>query len=131
MPKIKYKDIKFKQATQDTIARADSYVAEFGNESWELDALEPAVLTDLVRTAVADYRDEERWQARLRSEQRARCQLKVVADEWEDIVRYVRPGVEACLEELTAQEAAAAAQTDDDATDAEETEEHEEHHDAD
>ena len=34
-----------------TDTRAKAYIAEFGNESWELDALEPRVIADLIQEA--------------------------------------------------------------------------------
>lgn len=36
-----------------TDARSDGYIARFGHESWELDALEPSYLVDLVRTHIS------------------------------------------------------------------------------
>ena len=38
-------------------SRAESYIYEFGSESWELDALEPAVMNDLIRDTIYEYRD--------------------------------------------------------------------------
>ena len=38
-----------------TDSRAQKYVAKYGDRSWELDALTPAVLTDLVRAALSKY----------------------------------------------------------------------------
>lgn len=42
-------------------ARFQSYVVKFGEESWELDALEPAVLAALVRKEIEKHRDEDGW----------------------------------------------------------------------
>lgn len=39
-----------------TDSRANSYISEYGDESWELDALEPRVLTELIQTAVMGLR---------------------------------------------------------------------------
>jgi hypothetical protein len=44
-----------------TDSRAAGYIAEFGNESWELDALEPKVIVDLIETHVKALRDEKKW----------------------------------------------------------------------
>lgn len=44
-----------------TDARAQSYIAEYGYESWELDALEPTVLAGLVEQEVLDLRSELEW----------------------------------------------------------------------
>lgn len=44
-----------------TDSRAADYMAEFGDDSWELDALEPAALTGLVEEHVLSVRDEDQW----------------------------------------------------------------------
>lgn len=44
-----------------TDSRSANYIAEFGSDSWELDALEPAALTGLVEEHVLAIRDEDRW----------------------------------------------------------------------
>lgn len=42
-------------------SRFSAYAAEFGDESWELDALEPSVLADLVRYNILNIRDDDAW----------------------------------------------------------------------
>lgn len=44
-----------------TDSRFAAYAREFGEESWELDALEPKLIAGLIRTAVLKVRDEKRW----------------------------------------------------------------------
>lgn len=54
-----------------TDSRASAYVAEFGDDSWELDALEPKVITDLIRRNVNKLKDKKIWaedEARLNEE---------------------------------------------------------------
>lgn len=65
-----------------TDSRASGYVARFGRESWELDALSPTVLGNLVRTIVLDLRDEEQWEADLAQEQAMRADLSRMAREY-------------------------------------------------
>lgn len=45
-----------------TDPRAESYRDEYGDQSWELDALEPRVLMQLIRNKVANHRDEDLWE---------------------------------------------------------------------
>jgi hypothetical protein len=45
-----------------TDSRADSYIERFGTSSWELDAIEPRRLAQLVTSAVVDLRDEPQWE---------------------------------------------------------------------
>ncbi len=49
-------------------ARAADYVANYGDESWELDALSPETMHDLIRDEVAKLRDEELWTEKLTEE---------------------------------------------------------------
>lgn len=51
-----------------TDSRSADYRATYGEESWELDALEPTVLRDLIRDAVMAVRDEGLWDQALRRE---------------------------------------------------------------
>jgi len=44
-----------------TDSRYGAYIAEFGDESWELDALEPAVIAALIRSAVTELIDPVQW----------------------------------------------------------------------
>lgn len=48
-----------------TDSRATDYIAKFGDESWELDALSPKIIADLIETAVMKVRNEEKWDAAL------------------------------------------------------------------
>lgn len=49
---------------KSTDSRFADYVRQFGDESWELDALSPKYLTDLVRRHVRKYIDKNVWKAR-------------------------------------------------------------------
>lgn len=62
-----------------TDSRSDSYIEQFGEESWELDALEPQVIVGLVRSAIVELRDEALWAAQVRREGEARQRLTKVA----------------------------------------------------
>ena len=68
-----------------TDSRFASYVERYGEESWELDALEPQAIVDLVRKAVEEVRDEEAWDEAKDREQEARDQLAKVAKRWNEI----------------------------------------------
>ncbi len=65
--------------TKLTDSRAKSYVSQFGSSSWELDALEPAVLAELIVTNVKRYRNEEAWQEALSQEQEHKGKLEEIA----------------------------------------------------
>ena len=47
--------------TKLTDSRASGYVEEYGASCWELDALEPMVISKLVKTAILKLRDADLW----------------------------------------------------------------------
>lgn len=69
-----------------TDSRAAAYIAEFGTESWELDALEPAVIAALIRDTVMGIRDADLWAAAVEREDRHRDLLAQASDRWTDVV---------------------------------------------
>lgn len=72
-----------------TDSRAENYVAEYGDESWELDALEPRLLDTLITDAIEQYRDADAWDeatAELEEERRA---LRKIQQNWSAVKDYV------------------------------------------
>jgi hypothetical protein len=69
-----------------TDSRFASYEREYGNESWELDALNPTVLETLVRDEVTALIDLKKWDARTSYEAEGREQLQKVAGQWDTVV---------------------------------------------
>jgi hypothetical protein len=63
-----------------TDSRSPNYVAEHGNESWELDALEPAYLVRLIKTEVGYYRDDDLWDKAMKKEKAERDILSEAAE---------------------------------------------------
>lgn len=68
-----------------TDARFTSYSERFGDESWELDALEPRVLSTLIEEALLDYLDVEMFEARQALQERQRVHLSLAASHWSDL----------------------------------------------
>lgn len=64
-----------------TDSRFTAYMAEFGDESWELDALEPTVLDLLIRSAVGKLIDKRKWKRRQAEKDAGRRRLREVAEE--------------------------------------------------
>jgi len=75
-----------------TDSRYDAYLEEHGEESWELDALEPAVLDNLIQTTIQEYLDLELWHAAEAEETRQKDLLRRVADGWSTIEDLDRDG---------------------------------------
>jgi hypothetical protein len=57
---------------------------------WELDALEPATLEQLVEDAILDRLDRDGWDARVRREEREKDVLRALPDNWDGIMGYLR-----------------------------------------
>ena len=53
-----------------TDPRAKDYIKNFGDKSWELDALKPDVLVNLTEQAILKYLDVTRYNAVIKQEQK-------------------------------------------------------------
>lgn len=62
-----------------TDSRARDYIERFGTSSWELDAVAPDALAQIVRDAVESFRDEDAWNAAVEREEKERAKLKQIA----------------------------------------------------
>ena len=69
-----------------TDARFENYQQEFGDESWELDALDPTVLADLVRAELKEVIDQDAWDQSKDEEDEQKEQLDKVSKQWDSIV---------------------------------------------
>lgn len=72
-----------------TDSRSGAYIQAYGDESWELDALEPRVLADLVRVAVAQFRDEDLWSEAEEEEQQGKDQLVKITKRYDDVIEWL------------------------------------------
>lgn len=64
-----------------TDSRADGYIQLHGYSSWELDALDPDVLSNLVEEAVLELRDPDLWDEMIEEENRGIARLKEMIGE--------------------------------------------------
>lgn len=78
--------------TKMTDSRASGYVAECGEECWELDALDPAVIDDLVTQKVLEYRDEDLFDAKVEEESTHRELLTKTSKRWPDVTKFLKKG---------------------------------------
>lgn len=70
---------------KETDSRCNGYKAKFGDKSWELDALDPRVIADLIREQLDELIDRERWEDAIRREDEARRLLREAADRWDEV----------------------------------------------
>lgn len=68
---------------KETDSRYQAYADEFGESSWELDAVEPRALADLVRDGIQELIDEDQWTDVAEREKEMREDLEKFADEYE------------------------------------------------
>lgn len=67
-----------------TDSRAKKYVDEFGYSSWELDAVRPESMAQMVRDAVLELRDDHEWNRAVTRENNEKEQLRKLAVYWKD-----------------------------------------------
>lgn len=66
-------------------ARAKGYVVNFGHDSWELDALEPKLMADLIRDSIYSIRDIDSWDELFQRREEGRAAILSVAENWSDV----------------------------------------------
>lgn len=66
-------------------SRAKEYVKQFGRESWELDALEPQILIDLITDEVKPLIDWEIWDEVSTQEREVRNRLRKLGYNWDHV----------------------------------------------
>jgi hypothetical protein len=67
---------------KETDSRFEAYQKEFGDSSWELDAVEPRTLASLVREGIEDCIDWEQWNKVLEKETSMREELERFANDY-------------------------------------------------
>jgi hypothetical protein len=72
---------------KESDSRFHNYSELYGDQSWELDALDPKVLRDLVQDNVFELRDADLWGEMHEREQVERQQLRKVSDQWSAVVK--------------------------------------------
>ena len=66
-------------------ARYRDYQERFGDDCWELDAIEPQQMRDLIRSSVAEYRDEDRYAVQLERQRKEKGLLNAVSVNWDEV----------------------------------------------
>jgi hypothetical protein len=77
-------------------SRFAKYEEEFGSDSWELDALSPATIADLIRPEIEAMIDQKLWCRAKAAEASGQRRLEAVAENWEAVEAMIdgrpRPG---------------------------------------
>ena len=75
-----------------TDSRFEGYIAKYGDESWELDSMEPRVLVDLIRNQIEEIRDEDLWREDVEKTERQRTSLAVASNRWAEVEAFLNGG---------------------------------------
>ena len=83
---LNYDQVEVLQPPENPAKESDSryqaYADEFGESSWELDAIEPRSLATIVRDAVTALRDPDLWDDAVEKETQMRRELRQMADDY-------------------------------------------------
>lgn len=72
-----------------TDSRFEEYERRYGRASWELDALDPRVLTKLIRQTARSYMDMDMWNERVKEEQLAQDTIRSIARDYDAVKNFV------------------------------------------
>ena len=75
---------------KESDSRFEDYRAEHGDESWELDALDPPVIEKLIQDALDEVIDQDAWRDVMEREEANKADLVAVAHRWDDVAEYLR-----------------------------------------
>ena len=76
--------------TKLTDSRSNSYVEEYGDSSWELDALDPKTITDMIDCHIDDLTDRYLREDLIEKEEKHKMLLGKVSDRWDSIVENLK-----------------------------------------
>lgn len=70
-----------------TDSRYKGYVAQYGDKSWELDALEPQYITNLIQEEIYSERDIDKWEEAYQEQEVEREQIAFVIKRWGELFK--------------------------------------------
>ena len=68
-----------------TDSRYEGYLAEYGEESWELDALEPQYIVNLIEEEILTERDDSLWDKAVKEQEQERQQIADIIKKWDSL----------------------------------------------
>lgn len=75
---------------KDTDSRYVGYQQQYGDESWELDALNPTILASLVRQEIEAVLDVEAWDACMEHEKGERKTLDSISERYAEVKEFLQ-----------------------------------------
>lgn len=74
---------------KETDSRSGPYIEEFGESSWELDALSPTVIDELIEAKVVETVDHDAWATALEAEELNKATLAAVSSNFDEVQSYL------------------------------------------
>jgi hypothetical protein len=75
-----------------TDSRFSGYIAEYGGDSWELDALEPQVIAGLIRDEIVLLRDVDAWVEQEMKQEADQDVLRWISENWDEVAELAENG---------------------------------------
>lgn len=77
---------------KETDSRFIAYEAEHGDQSWELDALEPTVIDGLIRDELEDIIDPDPWERAQKKQEDNKQALEDLSSRWDEVIEFLAGG---------------------------------------
>jgi len=74
---------------KQTDSRFKTYRKQHGEKSWELDALDPKVLVNLIMKAITSVRNDRKWRIQVKREEKFRTELSLAGENWKDAIKFL------------------------------------------
>lgn len=78
------------QPAKVTDSRFAEYIRSYGPESWELDAVRPEALVEILTNEIESEIDHDLWAERQEEEDAAVAEMGAIADRWPDIEKFLQ-----------------------------------------
>ena len=75
---------------KETDSRFAAYAAEYGDESWELDSLDPVVIQDLIEEEILDLRNDDVWHDDTAAMEDDRAVLVDASRRWDEVTDFLK-----------------------------------------
>ncbi len=75
--------------TKMSDSRAPDYVSMYGHDSWELDALSPSYIEELVEKHIRNYMDEDLFDERMKQEDDDKEYLEKISENWDAVQDFL------------------------------------------
>jgi len=73
-----------------TDSRAAEYIEQYGDDSWELDAIEPTALDAMIEAEILTHLDMDLRTARIAQEESDKRVLRALSQNWSDVEGFLR-----------------------------------------